>query len=78
MNFHRTVGRERGADAERPERNPEQRILREVGLGGQILSDLGICRIRLLTKYHTHVPALQGFGIEIAERVPVGDGVQHG
>ena len=78
MNFHRTTGRERGADAERPERNPEQRILREVGLGGQILSDLGICRIRLLTNYHTHVPALQGFGIEIAERVPVGDGVQHG
>ena len=78
MNFHRTVGRERSADAERPERNPEQRILREVGLGGQILSDLGICRIRLLTNYHTHVPALQGFGIEIAERVPVGDALQHG
>ena len=78
MNFHRTTGRERGGDPERPERNPEQRILREVGLGGQILSDLGICRIRLLTNYHTHVPALQGFGIEIVERVPVGDGVPQG
>ncbi len=64
MIFHRTEGRERGAD-------PEQRILREVGLGGQILSDLGICRIRLLTNHTTHVPALQGFGIEIVERVPV-------
>ncbi len=64
MVFHRTGGRERGAD-------PEQRILREVGLGGQILSDLGICRIRLLTNHATHVPALQGFGIEIVERVPV-------
>ena len=63
--FHRSGEvRERGTD-------PEQRILREVGLGGQILSDLGIRRIRLLTNHPTHVPALQGFGIEIVERVPV-------
>jgi 3,4-dihydroxy 2-butanone 4-phosphate synthase/GTP cyclohydrolase II len=48
-----------------------QRILRQVGLGGQILSDLGITRIRLLTNTRTHVPALQGFGIEIVEQVPV-------
>ena len=46
-----------------------QRILRQVGLGGQILSDLGISRIRLLTNTRTHVPALQGFGIEIVEQV---------
>jgi 3,4-dihydroxy 2-butanone 4-phosphate synthase / GTP cyclohydrolase II len=54
-----------------------QRTLRQVGLGGQILCDLGIHRIRLLTNTPTHVPALQGFGIEIVEqvRVPVGDGV---
>jgi 3,4-dihydroxy 2-butanone 4-phosphate synthase/GTP cyclohydrolase II len=49
----------------------QQRILRQVGLGGQILSDLGIRRIRLLTNQPTHVPALQGFGIEIVERVPI-------
>ncbi len=47
------------------------RTLRQVGLGGQILSDLGIRRIRLLTNRPTHVPALQGFGIEIVEQVPV-------
>jgi len=52
----------------------EQRILRAVGLGGQILSDLGICKIRLLSNHPTHVPALQGFGIEIVERVPVAVG----
>jgi 3,4-dihydroxy 2-butanone 4-phosphate synthase/GTP cyclohydrolase II len=50
---------------------PDQRVLRQVGLGGQILSDLGIHRIRLLTNQPTHVPALQGFGIEIVERVPI-------
>jgi 3,4-dihydroxy 2-butanone 4-phosphate synthase/GTP cyclohydrolase II len=48
-----------------------QRTLRQVGLGGQILSDLGIHKIRLLTNTPTHVPALQGFGIEIIEQVPV-------
>ena len=48
------------------------RTLRQVGLGGQILSDLGICQIRLMTNTPTHVPALQGFGIEIVEQVPVG------
>jgi 3,4-dihydroxy 2-butanone 4-phosphate synthase/GTP cyclohydrolase II len=51
-----------------------QRTLRQVGLGGQILCDLGIHRIRLLTNTPTHVPALQGFGIEIVEqvRIPIG------
>jgi 3,4-dihydroxy 2-butanone 4-phosphate synthase/GTP cyclohydrolase II len=61
----------------REHRSPEgredraQRTLRQVGLGGQILSDLGIHKIRLLTNTPTHVPALQGFGIEIVEQVPV-------
>ena len=35
------------------------------------LSDLGIHRIRLLTNTPTHVPALQGFGIEIVEQVRI-------
>ena len=48
------------------------RTLRQVGLGAQILSDLGIHKIRLLTNTPTHVPALHGFGIEIVEQVPVG------
>ncbi len=46
-----------------------QRILRQVGLGGQILSDLNIQKIRLLSNTRTHVPALQGFGLEIVEQV---------
>jgi 3,4-dihydroxy 2-butanone 4-phosphate synthase/GTP cyclohydrolase II len=47
------------------------RILRAIGLGGQILSDLGIRRIRLLSNTPMHIPALEGFGLEIVERVPV-------
>jgi 3,4-dihydroxy 2-butanone 4-phosphate synthase / GTP cyclohydrolase II len=47
------------------------RILREIGLGGQILSDLGIERIRLLSNTPTHIPALEGFGLEIVEQVAI-------
>jgi 3,4-dihydroxy 2-butanone 4-phosphate synthase/GTP cyclohydrolase II len=56
---------------QRDAEDKSQRTLREVGLGGQILSDLGVHRIRLLTNTPTHVPALQGFGIEIVEQTPV-------
>jgi 3,4-dihydroxy 2-butanone 4-phosphate synthase / GTP cyclohydrolase II len=67
---HRVVfHRESRAKERHGERN--ERTLRQVGLGGQILSDLGIRKIRLLTNTPTHVPALQGFGIEIVEQVPV-------
>ena len=63
--FHREArARERHEDR-------HQRILREVGLGGQILADLGIHRIRLLSNTPTHVPALQGFAVEIVEQVPI-------
>ena len=67
ITFHREQ-RGRGEDR-------SQRTLRQVGLGGQILSDLGIHKIRLLTNTPTHVPALQGFGIEIVEQVAIGLGV---
>jgi 3,4-dihydroxy 2-butanone 4-phosphate synthase/GTP cyclohydrolase II len=67
--LHRERSRERGDDR-------TQRTLRQVGLGGQILSDLGIHKIRLLTNTPTHVPALQGFGIEIVEQVAVPLGVK--
>ena len=69
ISLHRDARtRERGEDK-------SQRTLRQVGLGGQILSDLGIHRIQLLTNTPTHVPALQGFGIEIVEQAPVRAGV---
>jgi 3,4-dihydroxy 2-butanone 4-phosphate synthase / GTP cyclohydrolase II len=47
------------------------RTLRAIGLGGQILSDLGIQRIRLLSNTPMHIPALEGFGLEIVEQVPI-------
>ena len=47
------------------------RILRAIGLGGQILTDLGIQRIRLLSNTPMHIPALEGFGLEIVEQVSI-------
>src|SRR5256712_9925826 len=49
----------------------ERRTQREIGLGTQILSDLNLRRIRLLTNHPRRVAALEGLGIEIVEQVPV-------
>jgi len=49
----------------------ERKTQREIGIGAQILSDLNLRRIRLLTNHPRKVPALEGFNIEIVEQVPV-------
>ncbi len=49
----------------------ERKRQREIGIGAQILSDLNLSRIRLLTNHPRRVVALEGFGIEIVEQVPV-------
>jgi len=45
--------------------------LREFGVGGQILRDLGLHRLRLLTNHPRALPGLEGFGLEIVEHVPL-------
>jgi 3,4-dihydroxy 2-butanone 4-phosphate synthase/GTP cyclohydrolase II len=45
--------------------------LRDYGIGAQILRDLGLRRVRLLTNNPRKVLGLQGYGIEVAERVPL-------
>ncbi|MGA7930357.1 MAG: 3,4-dihydroxy-2-butanone-4-phosphate synthase [Candidatus Sulfotelmatobacter sp.] len=49
----------------------ERQTQREIGIGAQILSDLKLRRIRLLTNRPKRVAALEGFGIEIVDQVPV-------
>jgi 3,4-dihydroxy 2-butanone 4-phosphate synthase/GTP cyclohydrolase II len=49
-----------------------QRQWREIGLGAQILKDLGISSIRLLTSAEHRYVGLAGFGIEIAASEPIG------
>jgi 3,4-dihydroxy 2-butanone 4-phosphate synthase/GTP cyclohydrolase II len=49
----------------------ERKTQREIGIGAQILSDLKLKRIRLLTNHPRRIAALEGFEIEIVEQVPI-------
>jgi 3,4-dihydroxy 2-butanone 4-phosphate synthase/GTP cyclohydrolase II len=62
--FHREVRESTTADHQR-------KTQREIGVGAQILSDLNIREIRLLTNHPKRVAGLEGFGITIKEQVPV-------
>ena len=44
---------------------------RDYGIGSQILYDLGIRKIRLLTNNPKKIYGLEGFGLEVVERVPI-------
>jgi 3,4-dihydroxy 2-butanone 4-phosphate synthase/GTP cyclohydrolase II len=45
--------------------------LRNYGIGAQILLDLGLSSIRVLTNNPKKVVGLEGYGLEIVERVPI-------
>jgi len=45
--------------------------LRDYGIGAQILKDLGVRRMRLLTNNPRKIKGLDGYGLEVVERVPL-------
>src|SRR4030095_13753624 len=59
--------------AGQPSTNPMTRLreFRDYGIGAQILRDLGVGKIRLLTNHPRRLVSLPGYGLEIVERVPL-------
>jgi len=49
--------------------------LRDYGVGAQMLKDLGISRLRLMTNNPRKIVGLEGYGIEITDRVPIETGL---
>jgi len=45
--------------------------MRDYGIGAQILADLGLHRIRLMTNNPRKIIGLEGYGIKVVERVPI-------
>ena len=45
--------------------------LRDYGIGAQILVDLGVRKMRLMTNNPTKIVGLEGYGLEVVERVPL-------
>lgn len=63
---------DRGMDtAEANEALGFNKDLRDYGIGAQILCDIGVKKMRLMTNNPRKVSGLDGFGITIAERVPI-------
>jgi 3,4-dihydroxy 2-butanone 4-phosphate synthase / GTP cyclohydrolase II len=51
--------------------NRQRQVWRESGIGSQILIDLGLRKIRVLTNHPRKLVALEGYGLEIAEQAPL-------
>ncbi len=49
----------------------QRKTQREVGIGAQILSDLNLHAIRLLTNHPRKLAALEGFSVQVVEQVPI-------
>jgi 3,4-dihydroxy 2-butanone 4-phosphate synthase/GTP cyclohydrolase II len=64
LQFHRDIRLPTLPDSQR-------KTQREIGIGAQILSDLKLKHLRLLTNRPRKVASLEGFGLEIVEQVPV-------
>ncbi|HTJ41199.1 MAG TPA: 3,4-dihydroxy-2-butanone-4-phosphate synthase [Kofleriaceae bacterium] len=68
--FERTV-LQRTAPPAAPKSDASSEALRDFGLGAQVLADLGLRKIKLMAYSDRRIPGIEGFGIEVVERVPL-------
>ncbi len=59
-----------GENVPQPRRETGE-VLREYGLGAQVLASLGLGKIRLLTNRPRRIPSLDGYGLEVVEQLLV-------
>lgn len=59
-------------DRESTKRVPTETVLRETGFGSQVLYELGVRKLRLLTRHQSRVVAATGFDLEVVEQVFMG------
>jgi 3,4-dihydroxy 2-butanone 4-phosphate synthase/GTP cyclohydrolase II len=45
--------------------------LRDYGIGAQILHDLGLSKLRLMTNNPRKIVGLEGYGLQVVERLPI-------
>ena len=75
--FHNNGGRSSKRPGDEPRRHPstspgsQLRDFRDYGIGAQILRDIGVRKMRLLTNYPRRLVSLPGYGLEIVEYVPL-------
>jgi 3,4-dihydroxy 2-butanone 4-phosphate synthase/GTP cyclohydrolase II len=63
------TGSSPAADGKRSEGGGHPWTLREFGLGAQVLADLGVQQLRLLTNSQLKIAGLTGFGLKVVESV---------
>jgi len=61
----------RSGDGSAPSAAAQASTLREFGLGAQVLADLGVQQLRLLTNSQPKIAGIAGFGLKVVERVPL-------
>ncbi len=64
----REMDRLAGLPGEGPTR-VQGEVLREFGFGAQVLADLGLGKIRLLTSRRRRLPSLEGYGLDVVEQI---------
>lgn len=67
--FDKLVAGKGGGGVVRPDQSSE--ALRDFGLGAQVLADLGLSQIRLMSNHDRRIVGIEGFGITVVERVPI-------